>query len=156
MKKIVYASIFILFACYFVAACSQKGNGDSKSALFKTTNPTPIHISNQGSPDHLQKIKKVVRSFPEIYDVAVLKGKKHTIVAYKVKHLYRFRMKAIEKKINKMLEKRYPDENFTVSSDYKIFLETVKLQEKMKHKNYSDKKAEAQMNQIIKLSDETT
>lgn len=156
MKKIVCMFLLVLSAFHLIAGCSQKGNGDSKSALIKTTNPTPIHISNQGTPDHVQAIKKDVSSFPEIYDVAVLKGKKDTIVAYKVKHLHRFRMKAIEKKINQKLEKRYPDESFTVSSDYKIFLETVKLQEKMKNRNYSDKKAEKQMKQIIKMSEETT
>ena len=41
-------------------------------------------------------------------------------------------MKKIEKEVNEMLEKKYPDEDFIVSSDYKIFLEAVQIEEKLK------------------------
>ena len=36
-------------------------------------------------------------------------------------------MKKIEKEVNDILEKKYPDEDFIVSSDYKIFLEADRL-----------------------------
>lgn len=156
MKKIVNPVILLLSALLLIAAgCSQKDN-QNRLALIKTINPTPIHISKRGSTNTVQNIKKDVSSFPEIYDVAVLRGKKDTIVAYKVKHLQRFRMEAIEKKINKLLEKKYPDENFTVSSDYKIFLEVIRLQEKMNKRDITQKQAEKQMRTIIKLSKKMT
>lgn len=150
---------FILLSFFLLGGCSTSGQkDDSKLALLKTTNPAPIQITNQNprKPGTAKRVKDDISSFPEIYDVAVVQGKKDTLVAYKVKHLQRFRMKAIEKKINKLLEKRYPNENFKVSSDYKIFLEAVKLKEKMKNPNYSPQKAEKQLQAIIKLKDETT
>jgi hypothetical protein len=65
-------------------------------------------------------------------------------------------MKKIEKKMTKMLEEKYPDENFIVSSDYKIFIEAVELQEKMKDPNFTDKKAKKKLDKIIKLKNEMT
>ena len=70
--------------------------------------------------------------------------------------MQRFRMKDIEKKLNAMLEKRYPDENFVVSSDYKIFLEAIKLGKKMEDPNFPKKKANEELNKIIKLKKELT
>jgi hypothetical protein len=136
-----------------LAGCGKNIDNKNGSALIKTTDPTPVHIhSPRNEQSHVEKIKRDISSFPEIYDVAVIKGKKDTLVAYKVKHLHRFKMKAIEKKMNKRLEKKYPKENFTVSSDYKIFLEAVRLKEKMKSKDFSDKKAEKLLNEIIKMT----
>lgn len=80
----------------------------------------------------VENIEHDVEKMKELYDVAVVKSNGDTLVAYKVKHLQRFHMKKIEKKMTKMLEEKYPDENFIVSSDYKIFIEAVELQEKMK------------------------
>ncbi|HYK73361.1 MAG TPA: hypothetical protein VEV44_09605 [Pseudoneobacillus sp.] len=88
--------------------------------------------------------------------MAVIKGKKDTLVVYKVKHLHRFRMKQIEKKINKHLENKYPDEDFTVSSDYKIFMEALELKEKVKKPDYPKDKAERELQKIIKLKEELT
>jgi len=156
MKKNVYFTIMLLTAFLLLTAgCSQKGHQD-RLALIKATNPAPLHISKQDSANAVQSIKKDVRSFPEIYDVAVIKGKRTTLIAYKVKHMQRFRMKAIEKRLNNRLEKKYPNEKFTVSSDYKIFLEVIRLQEKMKNRDISKKQAEKRMNKIIKLSEEMT
>ncbi|WML49548.1 YhcN/YlaJ family sporulation lipoprotein [Neobacillus sp. PS3-34] len=145
--------ITILFI-FLLSGCESNQGNESKSALLKVTNPAPIHIAN-GQKNHAENIKHDISSISEIYDVAVIEGKKDTLVAYKVKHLQRFRMKAIEKKINKLLEEKYPDENFTVSSDYKIFLEAVKLKERVKDKGLPKKKAEKELQKIIKLKDES-
>lgn len=146
----LYAMLFI-----FLAACGQNQGNDSKMALLKTTNPDPVQIKN-GDSSQVEKIKHDISSFPEVYDVAVIKGKKDILAAYKVKHMYRFQMKTIEKNMKDMLEKKYPKEQFTVSSDYKIFLEAVKLQEAMKKQHLTDKKAEKRLQKIIDLQGETT
>lgn len=158
MNKNLKSFSIVLLAAVLIGGCSQKGQKDSKMALLKTTNPAPVQIKNNNpaKPGSAAMVKHDVSSFPEIYDVAVIQGKKDTLVAYKVKQLYRFRMKAIEGKINKLLEKKYPNERFSVSSDYKIFLEAVKLKEQMKKPGFSEKKAEKKLQSIIKLKDETT
>lgn len=143
-------------AFIFLSACAQNNGVDSQNALVKKTNPAPLTIEDGKKDSHVENIKKDISSFPEVYDVAVIKGKKDTLVVYKVKHMHRFKMKAIEAKINKHLEKKYPKESFKVSSDYKIFLEAVRLKEDEEKHNLSEKEAEKRFKKIIKLKDETT
>jgi hypothetical protein len=146
----------VILTCLIVlSSCNQNQQvKDSQLALMKTTNPSPIVTNKNQSHDRVKEIEEEVSSFPELYDVAVVKGKKDTLVVYKVKHLQRFRMKGIEKNINKMLEKKYPKEKFTVSSDYKIFLEAVRLDENMKTSKYSHHKAEKRLNEIVKMTED--
>ncbi|MFO1445574.1 sporulation protein [Bacillus sp. Bva_UNVM-123] len=149
--------IFILIIFVMLVSCSQNdSNKKSELALIKTTNPNPVLLE-----EHSQKkvvlvanIEHDIESMKELYDVAIVKGDKDVLIAYKVKHLYRFKMKSIEKKLKDTLQKKYPNENFTVSSDYKIFLEAVKLKEKMEKPNYSKEKANKKLKKIIKLKQE--
>ncbi|CAH2713456.1 hypothetical protein BACCIP111895_00592 [Neobacillus rhizosphaerae] len=147
---------FILFACFLclLSACHpNQPVKDSQLTLMKTTNPNAIITDKNKNHSRVKEIEKDVNSFPELYDVAVIKGKKDILVVYKVKHLHRFGMKKIEKKVNKMLEKKYPKENFTVSSDYKIFLEAVRLEEKMKSPKFSHQQAEKRFKEIVKMTE---
>jgi hypothetical protein len=145
-------SVSILFGC------QSKEAKDSQLALLKTTNPSPMVVEKKTEEnlELVDKIKKDVADFEEIYDVAVIKGNGDVLVVYKVKHLKRFHMKKIEKKMTKLLEKNYPDEEFTVSSDYKIFMEAVELNEKMQDPKYSEEKAKKKFNQILELEREMT
>jgi hypothetical protein len=147
---------WVLFACLLLlSSCNQNQQvKDSQLALMKTTNPSPIVTVKNNGENRVKEIEKDVSSFPELYDVSVVKGKKEILVVYKVKHLQRFRMKKIEKNLNKMLEEKYPKENFTISSDYKIFLETVRLDEKMKTSKFSDQRAEKRFKEIVKMTKE--
>ena len=131
--------------------------GEAKMALLKTTNPHPA-VLNETKEEFAfsEDVHKYVLSFDDIYDAAIIVGEKRVLVAYKVKHMKRFRMKKIEKDLQKKLEKKYPDRKFTVSSDYKIFLEAVELNEDLKDPNYSRKKAKKQSKKIIKLEKEKT
>ncbi|MBP2241199.1 hypothetical protein J2Z40_001761 [Cytobacillus eiseniae] len=153
--KIKYFCMALLLMTALMG-CNQNESNESELALIKKTNPSPLLIKNNSRNefDLVKSIEKDIESIKELYDVAVVKGKDDTLVAYKVKHLQRFHMKKIEKKMKKMLEEKYPDEKFTVSSDYKIFLEAVKLNEKMKDPNYSEEKASKRLKEIIKLKNE--
>jgi hypothetical protein len=150
----VYIIRLMLFVSIFLmSSCSQGQNEkDSQLALMKTTNPNPTVTEKNNGKDKAEKIEKEVENFDEIYDVAVVKGKKETLVVYKVKHMQRFNMKKIEKNLNKTLEKKHPKENFTVSSDYKIFLEVVRLVERKNNGTLSDKQAEKRFNEIVKMT----
>jgi hypothetical protein len=126
--------------------------------MIQSVNPKP-GATNDFDDKNVKlaaKVKKDIQSLDAIYDVAVIAGKKDTLVAYKVKHMKRFGMKQIEKEINKKLESNYPDENFIVSSDFKIFIEALELREKMKDPSYSEKKAEKQLQNIIELKKKMT
>ncbi|WP_066317452.1 sporulation protein [Bacillus sp. FJAT-29814] len=149
-RAMAIAGILLLSGCNV----GQQGK-DSQLALVKTTNPKPIVTDGRRTPTWVEEIKREVSSYPELYDVAVVKGQEGTLVVYKVKHLHRFKMKQIEKDVTKFLEKKHPKEKFTVSSDYKIFLEAVRLDEKMKSPKFPKKKAEKRFKELVKMTEDT-
>ncbi|QVY62910.1 sporulation protein [Cytobacillus gottheilii] len=155
MKKIIFFCFFIVI----MSGCSHHDSKNSPMSLIREIHPTPAIIGSKESDDidMLNKVKKDVEDMEELFDVAVIKGEKEILVAYKVKHLQRFHMVKIEEKLNKMLEEDYPDEDFIVSSDFKIFLEAVELHDKMEEdKDYSEEKAQKKFDKIIKLKKEMT
>jgi hypothetical protein len=152
MVYIIRIMLVIAFV-YLMSACNHDQNTkESQLALMKMTNPNPIVTEKNNGQEKAKKIEKDVSSFDELYDVAVIKGKKGTLVVYKVKHMQRFKMKKIEKDLTKRLEESYPKENITVSSDYKIFLEAVRLTERKNNGKLSDKQAEKRLNEILKMT----
>ncbi|MGV3466731.1 MAG: sporulation protein [Heyndrickxia sp.] len=155
-KRWKYTFIIFSVLLLLVGCSNQNDNKDSSMALIKTTQPTPMKLSNKNSDSLPVKVKKEVANIKEIYDVAVIEGNKTILVAYKVKHLYRFRMKSIEKKLTNRLDKEYPDEKFVVSSDYKIFLEAVRLREALEEGKISKEEARKRFNNIVKLKEELT
>ncbi|MGM0844338.1 MAG: sporulation protein [Bacillota bacterium] len=149
----------LLTTTLFLTGCAvNKEDGtDSRGALIKVTDPPPVELMENPETDSIgHAVKKEIAELEELYDVAVIQGKKEILVSYKVKHTHRFHMKKIEKKMNEKLEDKYPDEEFIVSSDYKIFLETVRLKEKILKNHISNDEAEKRFQEIIKLKEELT
>lgn len=155
MEKRLMLFIFSLSVLLF--ACSTVNDTpETRSSLVRTSNPNPIAVNNKDEK-LVGDIKKTALSIDGIYDVAVIKGEaKDCLVAFKVHHLERFRMKKIEKQLTKELQKQFKDLSFTVSSDFKIFLEAVRLNEKVEKENLSKEKKEKRLQEIIKLSREKT
>jgi hypothetical protein len=151
-------AVLVLFSISTAGCSLGKTSPDSRASMIQSVNPHPGATNDLDDQNVklAEKVKKDIQAFEELYDVAVIAGKEDTLVAYKVKHMKRFGMKKIEKEINKRLEKNYPGENFIVSSDFKIFIEALELQEKMKDPAYPEKKAEKQLQRIISLKKEMT
>lgn len=157
MKIYRLALFMLLILTVTLSGCNQsEEEQESRLSLVKTTNPNPVKLTSKQDENIAEQVKQDVTKFEEIFDVAVVQGKKETLVVYKVKHLHRFRMKQIERDLTKELENKYPNESFTVSSDYKIFMEALKLKERVKDPNYSTTKAEKDLAKIIKLKNEQT
>src|SRR6476620_10500665 len=158
MKKWTVTIIIIILNLFILSSCNTneikgselKGKQDYK-VLLQATHPTPTDIAGGENKVTAEEIRKDVEHLDYIYDVAVIKGENEDLVVYKVKHFQRFRMKKIEKEVNEILEKKYPEENFVVSSDYKIFLEAYRLAQKMEDPNFSKKDAQKRLEEIIKL-----
>ncbi|MDQ0174615.1 YhcN/YlaJ family sporulation lipoprotein [Bacillus chungangensis] len=149
----------MMFLLMSVTGCAlnKKRTEESSYALLKTTQPTPIVIKKSKKHQVVgDKIERDIEEIPAIYDTAIVENEKRVIVAYKVRHLQRFNMRKIEKKLNKKLESRYPKKQFIVSSDYKIFLEAVRLKEALQSGEISKKEAEKRFKKIISLSSELT
>ncbi|VXB23374.1 Sporulation protein [Bacillus sp. 349Y] len=150
-------TICILFILLLTGCKSMEDGEDSKNALMKRTNLSPIELVDNPETDSFgHAIKKELSKKKELYDVAVIQGKEKTLVVYKVKHLQRFHMKRIEQDMEAYLEDKYPDEDFILSSDYKIFLETVRLKERIKNNDIGNEEAEKHFNDIITLQKEKT
>lgn len=157
MKKTLIKICFLLIFFLILASCSQDAQIGTSLSLIETVNPDPLSTEeNDDSEEIAQDIKETVLAEKQIYDCIVIKGKKDVLVAYKVRHMKRFRMKNIESKLKKKLENKFPDENFTVSSDYKIFLEAYRLKKLVDNEESSLKDAEKRLKEIVKLSKEKT
>ncbi|WAA13083.1 sporulation protein [Fervidibacillus halotolerans] len=157
IKNISKLSILIL-TILLVQACSNSDvDKQSLMSLIKTTNPPPISAIKDPKEERIVlDIQEEVLSNEKIYDVAVIKGKTDVLVAYKVKHIHRFRMKQIKGELKKRLEDQFENVQFTLSSDYKIFLEAVKLQKRTEQDNLSEEEFDEQLKDIIQLSKEQT
>jgi hypothetical protein len=155
MKKQWIVSTFTLVLFLFGCAGENDEIKDSQLSLLKTTNPPPLEL-NKEKETVASQVKKEVQQMKELYDVAVIVGEEDILVAYKVRHLYRIRMKKIEMNLKKTLEKKFPGENFSVSSDYKVFLEAVRLKEKLDEGKISKKEANKKLKKLIKLKDKQT
>lgn len=150
--------MLLLLISTILTGC-QNDYSSSRWAMIKTIDPEPLIISEKEEETDkklVQDIKKETNSVDSIYDVAVIKGEKDTLVAYKVKHLYRYKMIGIEKELKDKLKEKFPDESFTLSSDFKIFLETIRLWDKMQNADFSEKKANKRLKEIIELNNELT
>lgn len=157
--KIVLTAIVVILSLLGCTRADYSGK-ETKLALIKPIEPKPaVFVKNKDETKDIKLLKKVreeIISMGPVYDVAIVKGGEDTVIAYKVKHMHRFKMKQIEKEINKKLEKKFPKEDFTVSSDYKIFLEVVELINDQKNPNYSDKDGKKKLQEIIELKQELT
>ena len=147
--------IFILF----LSGCTSNGDGKTERlALLKQTNPKPMDIIDN-TDSHIgdeEAVKKVVTKNDHIYDVVIVKNGKEMLVAYKIKHLHRFQMKQIEKNLTKELNKKFKGVHFVVSSDYKIFLEAVRLNKLLRENDIPREKAKKEFKQIVELKEEKT
>lgn len=156
-KQGLVLTITIFFAFNLIGCDQQKDSKESKLALMKTTQPAPIDIDTKTNKESLsEEVKQTVLNNQTIYDVAVIEGKKQILVAYKVRHFYRFKMKKVEKDLKEQLEAKFSGKKFIVSSDYKIFLESVRLKEAVKDQTISNEEANKRFKEIIKLTEELT
>ncbi|MED3651609.1 YhcN/YlaJ family sporulation lipoprotein [Heyndrickxia sporothermodurans] len=157
MKNSLLIKTWLLIIVLIMMGCSHEHDSkESRLALMKTTQPAPVKIRDQQERSISEQVKNEVLQNKAIYDAAVIEGDKRILVAYKVKHFYRFKMKRIEKNLQKQLKHHFPKKKFIVSSDYKIFLESVRLKEAISDRTISQKEAKKRFNEIIKLTEELT
>lgn len=132
MKKTRFSKVLLvsLFSSVlFVSGCNnQKEEGGTKN-----DSPTPIsHIENNQSLSI--EAKKTVLSMPEITDVKAVNSKDEMFLAVKPKHMERFQLTSLKKKIKKKLERNNPEMKVTVSTDQKIFTLLGELEGKLDKK----------------------
>lgn len=159
-KYLKSIALFLLITTIIIslAACTNTARGEKQYAVLKTSaQRSSVKVAdNIKEVETLENIRNDILSLEPVYQVVVIKGEHETLVAYKVKQLHRFNMKKIEKDIQERLNKQYPDEDFVISSDFKIYLEASELYERTKQPNYPEEKEKKQLQKIIKLKKELT
>ena len=158
MKKRIYIFLLIAICTVHVSCSPAKENFTSlgDGTLQMINHSSRAESIQEKDESFASKVKETALELPEIYDVHVIKGKKESLVTYKVRHMQRFRMKRIEKELIEKLQEKFPDERFTVSSDFKIFLESTRLQKKIHNNEISEEEMEEKLQWIIQLSKEKT
>jgi len=156
MRKIYMVSISMLLFSILLGGCA--GDSSSKEAirsLISSVDMDPAYLGGDKEAP-LEKIKKMVADHDEIYDVAVVQKGKQILVAYKVKHMKRFKMASIDKDLTSDLNKKFKGYEIVISSDIKIFLEVVELIVQVQDKGYSKEKAKKWFGKIMDLEKEMT
>lgn len=157
MIKKILVSVLVCAMLASSGCSNQPSEKKSNVSLVKKTQPAPIEITYKKKEKSIAfQVREKMKKIKEIYDVAVIEGDHKILVSYKVKHLQRFRMKKIEKDLTKLLNKEFPKHTFVVSSDYKIFLEAIRLKEELEDGNISNKEAKKRFEKLIKLKKEMT
>lgn len=110
-------------------------------------------VTNQ---DIAMKASNFVKKLDVITVAVAVNNDKEIFLAYKVKHLERFRLKKIEKHVKKSLEEEFPFYQITVSSDLKLFLETSELKEKLSKEKMTSKKLSREIEELKNLLNEKT
>lgn len=118
MKKL---SILLLILG-LLTGCSEKGT------YIKNTTPYDEH-----------SLEKVLKNNEHVKLAKVLLYEDELLAGIRVNTFSRFQKKTIAEKIQKKLEREYPDLKITVSADSKILMETEKLIKKKSEKSYRKK-----------------
>ena len=104
----------------------------------------------------LEELKQQLQTVEELYDAVIIEGEKELLIAYKVKQLSRLKMKHIEKEVKEVAKEFLnEDKDVVVSSDYKIFLEAIRLHNEALNQMESKEQLE-KFEWIIKLQKEMT
>jgi hypothetical protein len=151
-KRMIFVLlIFLLVGC-------AKENEVQKQSLQKLnlTQTSAKKTADRADQAEAEKAVQIVKQRREVNDVRAVSSEKKMIIAYKVKHLERFRMKKIEKAIRKELEKKFPNHEIVVSSDLKLFWKTEELKQKLEKKRFDQKKLDKEIDVLKKLSEEQT
>src|SRR5699024_2466782 len=150
--------IIILAGCLFMlAACTNKPIDQN----IKQQNNQGLELNkiNANSPVDQQspnQAKHLLNKYAEIKSVRAVNLDKQLLVGVQLKHHDRFNKNDIEKKINKDINKNFPELKVTLSTDEKIQLEIKKLEQALQERKLSKKELADKIKKIISLSKEKT
>lgn len=151
MKKII---IFMMLLT--LVGCEKMTEENGLYVFVKNQDVAPFSIVQNIDTAKLEELKQQLLTLEELYDVVIIEGENDLLIAYKVKQLSRLKMKHVEKEVKELAKKSLNEEkDIVVSSDYKIFLEAIRLHNKALNEMDSAEALE-KFNWIIKLEKEMT
>ncbi|WP_461200810.1 YhcN/YlaJ family sporulation lipoprotein [Anoxybacillus sp. TBDG-1] len=147
---------FVLIPVFLLMSCAHEQKEQQQSLQQEhITNVSHDGSAKRSDQQHAEKAVDMLKGREDVKDVVAVQANGRLLVAYQVKHMHRFRMKAIEKDVRNMLNDEF-GEKVIASHDLKIFWKTKALKEKIETKNISEKEIEKEVTVIQKLSEEQT
>ncbi|MBO1513661.1 YhcN/YlaJ family sporulation lipoprotein [Metabacillus bambusae] len=152
MLKIGYIGLFIMANIVLCSGCTgnhnqfTNNNDDAKIVKVSTKKPIDQSVANQA--------KEIVIKEKEISGVKAVNTDQELLLAVKVDHFDRFRLKSIEKKVKSDLEKTFPDHKIIISTDSKMYLELEQLEQKLQKDKTEKKTLKKEFDKIKSLMKE--
>lgn len=151
MKKLL-----LLIMLLTLVGCEKMTEENGLYAFVKNQNIAPFSLVQNADLTKLTTLQNDLQKLDNIYDVVIVEGQEELLIVYKVKHLKRFKMQAIEKEVKEIAKDRLNEDlDIIVSSDYKIYLETIRLHNRINNQS-DEKKSLKTFDWIIQLQKEMT
>ncbi len=151
MKK--FLLIFMIIPLLTSIGCMNKSSNEVKQQNVDFITNTDHSNINQNISN---KAKEVLIDHKEVTGATVVNDQNNIIAAIDVKPFSRFRLKKIEKKLEKELIKHFPKKTVTLSTDKKIMIELKKIEKSMQKQHVPKDQLKEKMSHIKKLSKEQT
>ena|SRR5690625_4843398 len=150
----MYRFFIIICALLLLGSCGMGSETDSTSNIdIEYTNLSTAHTLEQEAAN---VAKKTLSKNDDITSVKAVNSAEDMIIAFEIHHLKRFNLKKIRKKIQKEMDKKFPDLNVVVSADKKIILELDRLEEEILSNALSKKELDKKIKELVKLDNEQT
>lgn len=146
---IIVGLFLLLVGCGIDPKVDSSMNHDIEFTKLDTTS----HSSDQQASNHA---KEVLSQREELTAINAVSSSKDIIIAIEVYHLKRFQLKKIKNKIQKEMDKEFPNLDVMVSTDKKIVLELNRLEQKIYTDSISTKDINKKLKELITLAKEQT
>lgn len=148
-------TLFLIIFSILISGCQKDpGYHQTSENNHETTNTSfkKAPVSQEAS----QKAKKILNQKDGVSKVQAINDDDQLVIAVAVPHMQRFKLESTTKKLDKQMKKHFPDQQVTLSTDKKIYLELEQLKKQMDNQQLSKETLNKKLQHIIKLSDEKT
>lgn len=148
----MYVRRFFTFVCLslLLTACGGNTTTSTDGEFLKLSTDQSV---DQQASNHA---KDLLSEHEEITIIHAVNSSKDMIIAIEVHHHDRFKLKKIKKRLQKEIDKEFPNFDIIVSTDKKIILEVRWLEEKINKGSTSKEKINKKVKEIIKSAKDQT
>ncbi|SHG90802.1 hypothetical protein [Virgibacillus chiguensis] len=153
----VFKFLTIVVLSLLIVGCNTANTLEtSKENEKDEVNITKISRNQSIDQTPSNQAKDLLQQHSEINAIHAVNTDKQLLATVEVKHMQRFKLQNIKKKLTKKLQKNFPDLKVELSADKKIMMELGKLEKNLNKKQYSKKEVQKEVQRIIDFSKEQT
>lgn len=150
--------LLLTIVCLIIPIGCAKNSSPNTQNNIKQQNLkfTPVQNQSNINQQISNEVKNILSEHDDITEISVINNHQDIIAAINVKSLSRFKLKKIEKKLEKKVAKQFPDKEVTLSTDKKIMIELNRVERSIQKEHLSNEKLKRKISRIKKLSKEQT